>query len=561
MKSFPEKLIAIFVFLFFISCKKESDASPANHAPLASLSFIITSADPLTVSFTVTASDADNDPLSYAWDFGQGITKNGSAIETATYDTGKTYTIKVTVSDGHSSPVILTTTLDADVTTINIDETQQFQTMEGFGGFGAKDVYWSSGPFTTSEFVNTLMNDLGLTILRDNIPTNFEIVNDNSDPFNTDLSKFNLHNSTPGHDGKLDDHLQYLKDMKAAGLEKLIVSIWSAPPWMKTNNAISNGTNQNSAPAYNENPTSTDNQLRTDMYQEFAEMCVAYIKIIKQETGLDVYALSVQNEPRFSQSYASCVYNGEALRDLLTVVGKRLKDEGLTTKLFVPEDVGWFDGANSLIQPILADAEARQYVSFIATHGYAFDGVTASSTDAQTWNKMYGWGAPYSKQLWMTETSGFSNNFKGAMDLAKAIYTAINFGNISAWLFWSISTSSLDEFSLMNTAGTKSKRYYVSKNFYHYIRPNAIRVKASAPDGTTIYPLAFTNNDEHSQTIVLINDNSKEKIIKLSGAGLPAQLNMYVTSEKDDCNDHGLVNSSDNILLPSNSVVTLYKKN
>jgi O-glycosyl hydrolase len=561
MKSLLKKLIVIFVFLFFLSCKKESDASPPNHSPVASLSFAILKADPITVSFAVTASDADNDPLSYVWDFGQGTSKNGSATETAVYEAGNIYTIKVELSDGHSSPVILTTSLNAEVAIVSIDETQQFQIMEGFGGFGAKDVYWSNGPFTSSEFVSTLMNDLGVTILRDNIPTNFEIVNDNNDPFNTDLSKFNLHNSTPGHDGNLGDHLQYLKDMKTAGLEKLIVSIWSAPPWMKTNNNISNGTTQNSAPAYNPNPTSANNQLRTDMYQEFAEMCVAYIKIIRRETGLDVYALSIQNEPRFSQSYASCVYNGEALRDLLKVAGKRLNDEGLTTKLFVPEDVGWFDGANDLIQPILADPEARQYVSFIATHGYAFDGVTASSTDAQTWNKMYGWGAPYNKQLWMTETSGFSNNFKGAVELAKAMYTAINFGNISAWLFWSISTSSLDEFSLMNTSGAKSKRFYVSKNFYRYIRPNTVRIKASAPGDAAIYPLAFKNNVENSQTIILINDHSTGRLIKLSGTGLPAQLNMYVTSEEDDCNDHGLVNSSDNILLPANSVITLYKKN
>ena len=561
MKSLVEKSLAIPIFLFSICCKKDSDARPPNHLPVASLAFTILNADPLTVSFTVTARDADNDLLSYTWDFGQGTTRNGLATETATYEPGKTYEIKVAVSDGHSSPVNLMANLDADVITITIDNTHQFQTMQGFGGFGAKDVYWSNGPFTSSEFVSTLINDLGLTILRDNIPTNFEIANDNSDPFNTDLSKYNLHDTTWGHDGKLDDHLQYLRDMRAAGLERLIVSVWSPPPWMKTNNSISNGTNQNSAPPYNPNPTNRDNQLRPDMYREFAEMCVAYIKIIKQETGLEVYALSIQNEPRFSQSYASCVYNGEALRDLVKIVGKRLDDAGLTTTLFVPEDVGWFDGADGLIQPILADTEARQYVKFIATHGYAFDGVTASSADAQTWNDMYHWGAPYNKQLWMTETSGFPNNFKGAMDLAKAMYTAINFGNISAWLFWALSSSSLDEYCLMNSSGTRSKRYYASKNFYRYIRPGATRITASVPAGTETYSLAFKNEIENSQTIILINDNPTDKIIRLSGAGLPAQLNTYVTSASDDCKDQGLVGSAHNILLPANSVVTLYKRN
>ncbi len=434
--------------------------------------------------------------------------------------------------------------------------------MEGFGGFGAQDVYWSSGPFTSPDFVNTLMNDLGLTILRDNIPTNFEIENDNNDPYNTDLSKYNLHNTTPGHDGKLDDHFQYLKDMKAAGLNKLIISIWSPAPWMKYNNKVGNGTtDQTSAPPYTNTPDANTNQLKTDLYEEFAEMCIAYIKIIKQETGIDVYALSLQNEPRFSQYYASCVYNGEALRDAIRVVGKRFKDEGLTTKIFMPEDVGYLDGVSSMVQPALNDDSAKQYISIIAVHGYALDGVTANSPDAQTWQTMNSWGAQYGKPLWMTETSGFSNDFKGAMDLAKAMYTAINFGNISAWLFWSLSTGNLDEYCLMSSSGTKSKRYFVSKNFYRYIRPGAYRISVSAPEQTNIYPLAFKHDIENSQTIILINDNTIDKAIKLSGAGLPSQFEMYVTSEVEDCKDDGAVNTSDTVLLPASSVVTLYKKN
>ena len=167
-----------------------------------------------------------------------------------------------------------------------------------------------------TRFVDDLINDLGLTILRDNLPLDFEYTNDNGDPYVTDLSKFHVDGQTPGYGQPLRTHIQYLKDMKAAGLNKLIMSVWSPMPWMKNNNSLTNGTNQNAAPPYNPTPTSADNQLRTDMYQEFAEMCVAYIKIIKQETGIDLYALSVQNEPRFSQSYESCVYNGEALRDL-----------------------------------------------------------------------------------------------------------------------------------------------------------------------------------------------------------------------------------------------------
>ncbi len=542
-----------FIIFCFTACSKKS-TSPSgstNHAPLATLSTSSLPLTPLTIDFTVTASDVDGDALTYNWDFGDGTNKNGTNKESRTYAADKTYTIKVAVSDGKASPVTVTTTVNTTVTTVTVDASVKYQAMDGFGGFGAKDVYWGGGPFTSADFVNTLINDLGLTILRDAVPTDFEAVNDNSDPNVTDFSKFDLTTS-------IKDHFQYLKDMKAAGLDKLVVSIWSAPAWMKTNNNV-NGVSA-AAPGYNSNPSSADNQLRTDMYAEFAERCVAYIKIIKQQTGLDIYAISLQNEPRFSEPYESSVFDGNALKDLVKVVGKRFAVDGVTTKIFLPEDIGYLDGVSGMVLPTLNDPVARKYTSIIAVHGYALDGVTANSPDALTWQKMYSWGAQYDMPLWMTETSGFSNDMKGAMDLSKAMYTAINFGNVSAWLHWQLSQQTLDPYSLMSSSGEKSKRYFVSKNFYRYVRPGDERIKSSAPDGTNIFPLAFKNNLAATNTIVIINDNPESRIIKLNGASLPAQFSLYVTSANDDCKDYGTVNSYDPFSMPAKSVVTLYKK-
>jgi glucuronoarabinoxylan endo-1,4-beta-xylanase len=560
MKKFngPVFLILGLVIMSFF-CKKSGNSQP-NSKPLVQLVAEMTNADPFTFKFTASASDVKADPLKYSWNFGEGTIKEGNSVETFSYPDNREYNVTVTVSDGQSAPVQASVGISTLLTSIAVDLNQSFQTMEGFGGFGAMDNYWTGGPFTSPSFVNTLTSDLGVSILRDDIPSSFEIVNDNSDPRVTDLSKFNLNNNVAGIDGKLADHIPYLKDMHKAGLEKLIVSIWSAPPWMKTNNKINNGTTQNSAPAYNQNPTAADNQLRTDMYEEFAEMCVAYVKIIKQETGIDLYALSIQNEPRFSQFYASCIYNGASLRDLLKVVGRRFRQEGLTTKLFLPEDIGWLQGVEGMIKPSLDDPDARQYVDFVAVHGYDLDGVTANSPNAQTWQTMYNWGAVYNKQLWMTETSGFKNDWSGAMSLAKAMYTAIRHGNISAWLYWTISTGTLDEYSLMSSNGIKSKRYYVSKNFYRYIRPGSIRISADAAADSKIYPLAFKHDAQQITTLVLINDNSIPRAVKLNAAGLPVQFRQFNTSSSKDCVEAGTVKSGENIVLEANSITTLYWK-
>jgi len=542
------------------SCSKKSSSDKPNSSPVVTLSANL-SVNPFSFQFTAEAQDQDLDPLTYTWDFGEGTTRTGNKVETNNYSANQTYTIKVKVSDGKSAAVEASVQVNTKTYTITSDNTQQFQVIEGFGGFGAQSEYWSTGPFTSPGYVNTLINDLGLTILREPIPTNFEINNDNNDPNVTDLSAFNINTGTAGHDGKLADHLQFLKDIKNAGLQKLIVSVWSPAPWMKHNDRVGNGTlDQNSAPVYNTTPTLLTNQLKTDMYTEFAEYCVAYIKIIKQETGLDVYALSVQNEPRFSQFYASCVYNGEALRDVIKVVGARLVAEGLATKLFMPEDVGWLDGINGLASPVLADPVARGYIDMVAVHGYASDGVAAGSADALTWQTMYGWGAPYNIPLWMTETSGYPNTMDGAIAMGKAMYVALTYGNVSAWVFWTLSTTTLDAYSLMNTAGLKSKRYFVSKNFYRYIRPGARRFTISSSENDKLLPMAFYHATDQATTIVIINDNKDSGMpVKLAGTGLPATFNVSITSGTDDCKDYGTVNSSDVILVPAGSVVTLHK--
>jgi glucuronoarabinoxylan endo-1,4-beta-xylanase len=558
MKSMNYLFFLMIIPTFF--CKKKSSGNE-NSSPSVSIVSNLTAVNPFTYTFTVNAQDQEFDPLTYSWDFGEGTSRQGNNVETFIYAADKTFTVKVKVSDGKSTPVEVSVIINTKTYTINANSSQQYQAIEGFGGFGAQMEYWGGGPFTSTEFVNTLIDDLGLTILRDNIPSNFEITNDNNDPAVTDLNAYNINTATPGHDGKLADHLQYLTDMKNAGLQKLIVSIWTPAPWMKYNNKVGNGTaDQNSAPAYTNSPDVNTNQLKTDMYEEFAEYCAAYIKIIKQRTGLDVYALSIQNEPRFSQFYGSCVYNGAALRDVIKVVGQRLETEGLTTKLFMPEDVGWFDGIKSLVEPVLADADARKYVDMVAVHGYANDGVNPGSADAQTWEAMYNWGSAYNMPLWMTETSGYPNTQDGAVDLSKAMYIALNYGNASAWIFWSLSTSNLDAYSLMNSAGIKSKRYYASKNFYRYIRPGAKRFEISSTDTDKLLPLAFSHSGDQSTTLVIINDNKDSGMpIRVTGTGIPSQLSMFVTSKDDDCKNYGTVNTSDIILLPANSIVTFYK--
>jgi len=55
---------------------------------------------PLTVSFNAEASDPEDDPLTYAWNFGNGERAEGNSSRTVTYNDPDVYTAVVTVSDG-----------------------------------------------------------------------------------------------------------------------------------------------------------------------------------------------------------------------------------------------------------------------------------------------------------------------------------------------------------------------------------------------------------------------------------------------------------------------------
>jgi len=458
-------------------------------------------------------------------------------------------------SGNNPVPPTPVTTPVATTVTVTLDAAKTYQTIEGFGGFGAQNVYWSNGPFTSSRFVSDIVTDLGCTIIRDELPTSFEIENDNADPHSTDLARYNLTQRIPGHHVPFGERVPHLRALQQAGVEKFIVSVWSPAPWMKWNNRIDNGTQQNSAPAYSRSPTTASNQLKTENYEEFAELCVAYCRVFKREIGVDLYGLSVQNEPRFSQSYQSCVYDGESLRDLIKVVGRRFRKEGLTTKLFLPEDVGWLDGVKSMTLPTLNDPEARQYVGIVATHGYALDGVLPASTDAATWQTMHGWGKPHNLPLWMTETSGYSDSkYSGAMALAKAMYTALRFGNVSAWVFWSLSEEQVSDYSLLSSNGTKSKRYYVSKQFYRYIRPGAVRAEATTSDADLL-PLAFVKDG--LSTLVVINVGTSDKAVQINGDATSGQYQVFLTSPTDDCRALPTIKAGTAVTVPAQGVVTM----
>jgi O-glycosyl hydrolase len=445
----------------------------------------------------------------------------------------------------------------AKTVTISVDTMTQFQTIEGFGGFGAQKVWWAGPPFFNDDFINLLINDLGVTILRDDIPANFEIENDNDDPYQIDWSKFNTSINTPDADSHLGIHFSYLKAMHKAGLKHLIASIWSPPVWMKHNNHPGNGTrDKTDAPPYNLNPDENTNQLKVENYEEFAEYCLAYIQLLKKETGIDLYAISLQNEPRFSQFYASSVHSPESLRDLIKVVGNRFDAEGVQTKIFAPEDVQSIWHINQYLDAILADPKAIQHVDIFAIHNYQNDGVHPSDEGPKNWQETAQKAQAADKVVWMSETSGFDpNRFEGGLDLAKSMYNALHFGHATAWVYWQMSES-YDKGFLTN--GQPTWLYYISKHFYRSIRPSAISVQITESEADLL-SLAFFHPETGDKTIVLINIGENEFNISLDADFATASFNGFLSDDNNQYKNIETVNNQ-KINIKGKSILTLTHK-
>jgi glucuronoarabinoxylan endo-1,4-beta-xylanase len=407
------------------------------------------------------------------------------------------------------------------------------QTVEGFGAFGAGIKSYS--PFVSPALAARLVRELGLTISRGPLPFDFQR-SDGS--FNTS--------------GDISRWLAVWKAMKAAGTAKFIISVWSPPPWMK------NPGNHGHA-----EPWCADGRagglLLPEYYGRFAGLCVDFLKFFKSQVGVDVYALSIQNEPAFDEPYESCVYTPEQYREVLKTVAARMEAAGLSTRLFGPEDIGSLDRVMSYMNAITSDADALRGVRFLAVHGYAPNGIAPDSADARIWQTMSAAALKNGKQLWMTETSGYGQSWDDAMSLAVSMYTALRFGHVSGWCWWQADSADDAAPGAQALIGGDNGEILSSKcavvcNFAHFVRPGAVRVMASCAD-SSILPLGFIN--KQTLTLVLLNRSDGQASIDVKGFTPSSPWRLFRSSATQYCADLGNLPAAGAIVLPARSLSTL----
>jgi glucuronoarabinoxylan endo-1,4-beta-xylanase len=435
--------------------------------------------------------------------------------------------------------------------TISIDKNIRYQTMEGFGGFGPKKVWWESGPYYDAAYLNQTIDSLGVTIFRTQIYWDGEPVNDDSNPNTFNWSGFNFGPATDN--GK---QFPFIRDLAAKGA-KLIGTVWTPPVWMKLfdepDRIPSECYNCGNCPIGSEARKPCGGRLNPVYYSEFAEYLVAYVKTLKLQTGVDLYAISIQNEPWFANPFEANVMRPAEYADVLKVVAERFNAEGLTTLFFGPEHMAeWSWGIQQqYVNEILGDATVKPHLDMYAVHGYV-DGVAPDYGTAAGWTSLYNnITAAHGKPLWMTETSAGETGYTLAFNMSRSLYLAIKFGRISGWIYWYMA-------DVMISNNQLTPLGYAFKNFYRYVRPGAANVSATSSD-PEILSLAFDHVADSATTIVLINNGTTMKTVSINvtGGSIPSQYTIYRTSATENCINAGVLSATGTLQLPPQSITTL----
>ncbi len=286
----------------------------------------------------------------------------------------------------------------------------------------------------------------------------------------------------------------------AANQMEFLMSPWSPPAFMKTNNDMNHG-----------------GTLKREYYKAWADYYVKFIQEYAKQ-GIKIGYITVQNEPEAVQTWDSCTYSAEEESDFVSgYLGPALEKAGLLeVKIFVwdhNKEEGY-----ARMKAVIADSDTRKYVSGTAMHWYTGDHFEAIELILKQYPEM---------EVFFTEGCVEYSRFADSGEIDKAeMYAHDILGNlnagISASLDWNLL---LDEKGGPNHVGnfcaapimcdskndTFEKRlsYYYIGHFSRYIKPGAVRI------GYTRYTdkievTAFSNPD--GQRVAVLLNKSKDDV-------------------------------------------------
>ncbi len=263
---------------------------------------------------------------------------------------------------------------------------------------------------------------------------------------------------------------------------KVIASPWSPPPALKSNSNATGGF------------------LLKENYEAYANHLNDYVAFMA-ENEVEIYGISIQNEPDIQVSYESCDWTAADIRDFVKNYGDLIQG----TRLMAPES---FNFNQTYSDVLLNDEEASANTDIIAGHIYG-SGLARLPLAEQA-----------GKEIWMTEYlmnlgtgntgaapwTSYSNEdiWDETMEMVITVHDAMRF-NWNAYIWWYTKRyySFLGDGTQGTTEGEILKRGIAFSHFSKFIRPGFVRIEANEDQSTGLNITAYEGDDQI--VVVIIN--------------------------------------------------------
>ncbi|HNY78621.1 MAG: glycoside hydrolase family 30 beta sandwich domain-containing protein [Sedimentisphaerales bacterium] len=408
--------------------------------------------------------------------------------------------------------VLLAIAGSAAATEINVtvDGSVRYQTIEGFGTCLIAWVGRFRELYRTEDFQRIYVEGVGCNMLRVNMwgPT-FEKPTE-------DWTQIRGEDFDMGADGGRPqifvDFGQAIRKLNPD--VKIIGTVWSPPAWMKVNRSI---TDKKSGAIRAGGYGDIDNRVEPKYFQHFCKWMVEYVKL-HEARGVPFYAVSPGNEVQFTQSFESCVWDGQDFVTIVAMLREMLNAEGYGhVKIFGPETMTshlYEGGTGSYVKAILDDPKALAALDVFATHGYE-DGVKgemSATSSRRFWDLMAQTGKPF----WITEGGTGDHDWPAPIQkgIGNALHNALVAGHCSAFVPWQITEGRKSIHALM-VMSTYTPKTHTAMHYTRFIRPGAVRIDAT-PGFGAVQVGAFLHEKAGELTVVALNPTEQTHALNLS---------------------------------------------
>jgi glucuronoarabinoxylan endo-1,4-beta-xylanase len=293
------------------------------------------------------------------------------------------------------------------------------------------------------------------------------------------------------------------------------VKVW-ATPW-EVNSADTDRANCPGTSSCNPPPKLKDPQ-------DWANRLVTYVSTMKSQ-GVDIYAISAENEPDSGGMNATTSYTADELATWIgSYMGPALANTGV--KIMAPETMNWY-GFPGYFSAIQKDTAAFGFVSIFASHEYGLGPSKPEPTITDA-GKEY-WETEVDTGTTSDDTSG--DGMGSALKLAENIHNDLTKANLNAWHYWWLYAGGSSGLFDTNT-NVWTKRFWIMGNFSRFARPGYMRVSTSGTAPSGVLVSAYKNPSDGTVVVVAINKNSSATPLSLFISGIvPCTITPWLTSD------------------------------